>query len=67
MKKILMRMAYIVYSMGSCFILGMAILSPFMWGSDDVPTWLYWVIYPLTLLIMASQKEMHAFFDKLDV
>lgn len=49
----------------SLFTLGLAILYPFTINMKDNPIWLKWyLIYPLALIICASQKQCHELIDK---
>lgn len=63
MKKILIKLAMLTYIIGSMFILCMAILFPVGYGMKDFPNWTGFIIYPLSLLIMASQEEVLNYFD----
>lgn len=62
MKEIAITALFIVYSIVSVFIMGWAILYPLMIGVKDFPTWSVWIVYPLTILIMASQKKVLDWF-----
>lgn len=65
MKQISINILIIIYQTLSLFILCVAILYPFMINMKDKPLWLKWyLIYPLTLLIIASQKKMFKLINK---
>jgi len=51
--KLLKESLRIVLAFSAVFCLGMAILYPFMAGMKDCPSWLPYVIYPITVLIIA--------------
>lgn len=54
---------FILYSIGSMFVMGMAVLFPFAFGMKDCPpTFVIVEIYVLTLIIMVTQEKCITFF-----
>lgn len=66
MKKIVIRLAFMLYSLISISVLLLAITLPFGMASGDVPLWSSAIIYPMALIICASMPECQNFFDKKD-
>lgn len=64
MKQILLTMLLTVYTAGALFTLGLAMLYPFAFGMKDFPAWTCWIVYPLTLIIIATMDKVHEFFNK---
>lgn len=66
MKRILINMGMIIYLVSSMFILLLAIAIPFMIGMKGFNPIIAWIVYPLTLLIMASQQQCLKYMDSLN-
>ena len=65
MKEILTNIIIMLYFCTSLFTLYLAITYPFVMNMKDNPIWLKWYyIYPLTLLICASQRQCLELIDK---
>ena len=65
MKEFGMRLLALCYMMCSMFILMLACVYPFALSFDDGPQlWTCWILYPITLAIMASQKQALKWADK---
>lgn len=66
-KLILLRMLGIGYLFFSVLILCLAIAGPWMmsYGDQGPPIWIYFVIYPLALLIAATQDMCLKYFNEI--
>lgn len=64
MKEIGLNALFIVYSFSALAVMGLTMLSPFMYDFKDIPFWFYCVLYPLCLLAMSSQNIVFKFFSK---
>jgi len=65
MKEILINIIIILYGIITFFILSLAILYPFTIDLKNNPVWLKWyLIYPSTLIICASQRQCIELIDK---
>ncbi len=62
MREIGINIVLILYVCISCFILGIAMLFPFLARYENFPIWTAWIIYPVTILIMSSQNKMTLYF-----
>lgn len=63
-KKVLMRMIAMLYGILSITILVAVIASPLMMSEGETPIWVYFLIYPLALLVIATQDICFKYFDK---
>lgn len=52
-KLILKRIAAFSYLIGSCFIVGLAMMLPF--SNELMSSWIPFVLYPLTILIVSTE------------
>lgn len=62
MKQFLINIIGRIYLFLSLCILGTAMLLPFTFEMKDFKTYILW-IYPLALIIIASQKQMLQYLD----
>ena len=59
MKIFIKRLLVIIYIISSMGILMTAIAYPFALSLNDAPPlWSCWVLYPITLIIIVSQKQV---------
>lgn len=63
MKQILFIMLSIIYLAFSLFILMYAMLFPFSIGMKDNPDWIGWILYPLAIVVMATQNKAINYFE----
>ena len=64
MKIFTKRLLVIIYIIASMGILMTAIVYPFALSFNDAPPlWTCWVLYPITLIIMASQQQVLKWAD----
>lgn len=64
-KTIFINLLFIIYCITSIFIIGIAMFFPFAIGMKDAPpTWIAWILYPITLVICATQNMVLKYFDK---
>lgn len=65
MKEIILNACFIIYCFGSCAILSCAMLYGFYESCPNLPWYLSgWCIFPLTILICASQQKCLGFFKE---
>ena len=64
MKEVALNILFILYGFVSMAILFIAILFPLVAGTKECPYWIAWIVYPLALLIMASQRLCFEYFHK---
>jgi len=67
MKNIFIKILMLSYAFSSLFILMYAIVFPFCYGIKGNPDWIVWFLYPITIVICASQRECIAYFESKDV
>ena len=59
MKNFLKRIGAFIYIISSMGILMTAMVYPFALAFKDGPElWTCWIVYPLTLIVMATQNQM---------
>jgi len=58
MKNLLNRLLVLIYIIFSMSVLMVAIVYPFALAAEDHPPyWTCWILYPVTLVIMATQTK----------
>lgn len=63
MKTFLLNIAFLFYSFSSLAILCIAMAFPFYAGMASAPVlWVAFIIYPLALIVAASQQQVFIFF-----
>lgn len=62
MKEVAMNVLFILYSFASMMVLGVSILFPFMVDVKGFPNWIGWILYPLAVIVMASQGKIFQLF-----
>jgi len=64
MKLFLKRLVAYIYMLGSVGVMMAAIGFPIAMSFRDAPpVWLAWIIYPLTVVAMASQEQVFKWID----
>lgn len=67
MREIILTIGFIIYIMGSVGELFLAILWPFVYMDKNTPIWPCFLIYPIALILIGTQrKALSYFFKKLD-
>jgi len=64
MKQIWKNILMIMYAFASLFILGAAIMFPFTLSMKDCQFWVGFIIYPLAIIVMATQSKAIEYFEK---
>lgn len=60
----LWMLVFMIWSGITFLILGAAILLSFTFGSGNVETWVYWVIYSLTPIVMVVGVPIQSYLFK---
>jgi len=63
-RKVLIRMLMMLYGVSAIIILCLGIAGPIMMADGETPIWVYFILYPLVLLICATQDICFKYFDK---
>lgn len=62
MKEIGFNILFVIYTFIALMVLSIAILYPFTIGMKGFESWVGWLVYPSTILTMATQKMAFRFF-----
>lgn len=65
MKTFLNRLLVITYLVSSLSILILGAILPIAFGlGSSIPVWICWILYPLVLIVIASQKQCLDWADR---
>lgn len=62
-KLICFRAISIVYLFGTMLVLLLAIAGTFMMSEGPIPIWVYFILYPLAVILCASQEKCLSYLE----